>query len=110
MRIKKKDSSRLNLWHCHGELKLIELMFLIYNTGKNFFRYPDKLAWQLKLTRKHIRGSESFFKLHNFLISETESGNISRQEVVSMIPPIVLDIKSHHKVIKIVNDKKFAVL
>lgn len=60
--------------------------------------YPDNLAWQLKLTRKLIRGSESFFKLHNFLISETESGNISRQEVVSMIPPLCLDIKSHHKV------------
>jgi len=33
------------------------------------------------------------------LISETESGNISRQETVSMIPPIVLDVKPHHKVL-----------
>lgn len=60
--------------------------------------YPDELAWQLQLTRKDIRRSETFFKLHNFLIAETSSGNISRQEVVSMVPPLVLDIKPSHKV------------
>lgn len=61
--------------------------------------YPNGLAYQLELTRKNIRRSEGFFKLHNFLISETNSGNISRQEAVSMIPPIVLDVKPHHKVL-----------
>ena len=60
--------------------------------------YPDGMAWQLNITRKDIRRDEAFFKLHNFLISETESGNISRQETVSMIPPLVLDVKPHHKV------------
>jgi len=61
--------------------------------------YPDGMAWQLNITRKDIRRDEAFFKLHNFLISETESGNISRQETVSMIPPLVLDVKPHHKVL-----------
>ncbi|KAK5648676.1 hypothetical protein RI129_003568 [Pyrocoelia pectoralis] len=63
--------------------------------------YPDNLAWQLTLTRKDIRRSEAYFKLHNFLITETENGTISRQETVSMIPPLLLDIKSHHKVLDI---------
>lgn len=61
--------------------------------------YPDNLAWQIKLTRKDIRRSETYFRLHNFLISETNSGNISRQEAVSMIPPLVLDVQPHHKVL-----------
>lgn len=61
--------------------------------------YPDGLAWQLQLTRRDIRRSEHFFKLHNFLIAETNSGGISRQEAVSMIPPILLDVKPHHKVL-----------
>ncbi|XP_046386703.1 tRNA (cytosine(34)-C(5))-methyltransferase isoform X2 [Ischnura elegans] len=61
--------------------------------------YPDQLAWQLQLTRKDIRRSEAYVRLHNFLISETECGSISRQEVVSMIPPLVLDVKPHHKVL-----------
>nr|CAD7396849.1 unnamed protein product [Timema cristinae] len=61
--------------------------------------YPDNLAWQLTLTRKDIRRSEAYFRLHNFLINETQCGSISRQEVVSMIPPILLDVKSDHKVL-----------
>ena len=59
--------------------------------------YPDRMAWQINLTRKEIRRVESYFRLHNFLISETESGNISRQETVSMIPPRVLDVRPHHR-------------
>lgn len=61
--------------------------------------YPDKLAWQLNISRKDIRKTEAYERLHNFLISETDSGNISRQEAVSMIPPLVLDVQSHHKVL-----------
>lgn len=61
--------------------------------------YPNELGWQLELTRKDIRRSEAFYKLHNFLIAETNAGSISRQEAVSMIPPIVLDVQPHHKVL-----------
>ncbi|RZC27696.1 tRNA (cytosine(34)-C(5))-methyltransferase, partial [Asbolus verrucosus] len=61
--------------------------------------YPNKLAWQLELTRKDIRRCEAYYKLHNFLISETEHGTISRQETVSMIPPLLLDVQPHHKVL-----------
>jgi len=61
--------------------------------------YPEKFAYQINLTRNHIRREEAYFKLHNFLVSETESGNISRQEAVSMIPPIVLNVEPHHKVL-----------
>lgn len=60
--------------------------------------YPDGLAWQLQLTRKDIRRSEAYFRLHNFLIVETDIGSISRQEAVSMVPPLVLDVKPFHKV------------
>ncbi|XP_046652158.1 tRNA (cytosine(34)-C(5))-methyltransferase-like [Daphnia pulicaria] len=61
--------------------------------------YPEDLAWLLSLTRKDTRKSEGNVKLHNFLVSETEAGNISRQETVSMIPPLVLDVQPHPKVL-----------
>lgn len=61
--------------------------------------YPNEFAWQLDLSRKDIRRSEVLYKLHNFLIAETSSGNISRQEAVSMIPPLVLGVEPHHKVL-----------
>ena len=60
--------------------------------------YPDNLGWQLNLTRKDIRKNEAYCRLQNFLVSETETGSISRQETVSMIPPLVLDVQPHHKV------------
>lgn len=50
--------------------------------------YPNQMAYQLELSRKDIRRSESHYKLHNFLIAETDCGSISRQEAVSMIPPL----------------------
>lgn len=50
--------------------------------------YPNQMAYQLELSRKDIRRSESHYKLHNFLIAETDAGSISRQEAVSMIPPL----------------------
>lgn len=61
--------------------------------------YPNGMAWQLELSRRDIRRKESHYKLHNFLIAETNVGSVSRQETVSMIPPIVLDVKPHHKVL-----------
>jgi len=61
--------------------------------------YPDNLAYQLNATRKDIRREEIYFKLHNFLVAETDSGSISRQETVSMIPPLVLGVEPHHKVL-----------
>ena len=61
--------------------------------------YPDNLACQLNVTRKEIRSQEIYFRLHNFLVAETEAGSISRQETVSMLPPLVLGVKPHHTVL-----------
>ena len=61
--------------------------------------YPDKLAWQLNVTRKDIRRQERYHRLHDFLVAETESESISRQDTVSMLPPLVLDVKPHHTVL-----------
>lgn len=79
--------------------------FIDEQTAEDFDRpfplpwYPNNLAWQINVTRKNIRRTESLYKLHNFLVAETEAGGISRQEAVSMIPPLVLDVKPHHKVL-----------
>ncbi|XP_059509898.1 RNA cytosine C(5)-methyltransferase NSUN2 isoform X2 [Stegostoma tigrinum] len=61
--------------------------------------YPGELAWHINISRKMLRKSPVLQKFHQFLVSETESGNISRQEAVSMIPPLLLDIKAHHKIL-----------
>ncbi|XP_038218434.1 tRNA (cytosine(34)-C(5))-methyltransferase [Zerene cesonia] len=61
--------------------------------------YPGGLAWQLRLSRTDIRRSEPLYKLHNFLVAETAAGGVSRQEAVSMIPPVALQVEPHHKVL-----------
>ncbi|CAH2097810.1 unnamed protein product [Euphydryas editha] len=65
----------------------------------NLSWYPGGLAWQLRLSRTDIRRSEPLYRLHNFLVAETAAGGVSRQETVSMIPPVVLQVEPHHKVL-----------
>ncbi|KAG7086445.1 hypothetical protein E1B28_002398 [Marasmius oreades] len=60
--------------------------------------YPDGLAWQFNVPKKVLRKSPEFKKFHSFLVFETEVGNISRQEAVSMLPPLFLDVEPHHRV------------
>ncbi|KAF8156676.1 S-adenosyl-L-methionine-dependent methyltransferase [Crassisporium funariophilum] len=60
--------------------------------------YPDGLAWHFNVPKKVLRRSPEFKKFHSFLVFETEVGNISRQEGVSMLPPLFLDVEPHHRV------------
>ncbi|KAL1961972.1 hypothetical protein VTN77DRAFT_707 [Rasamsonia byssochlamydoides] len=55
--------------------------------------YPDQLAWSMTTPKTVIRRFAPFASFQKFLVSETDVGNISRQEVVSMIPPLLLDVK-----------------
>ncbi|VDD79465.1 unnamed protein product [Mesocestoides corti] len=61
--------------------------------------YPGLTAWQINASRLTIRKSSELKELQKFLVSESEAGNLSRQEAVSMLPPLVLDIKEHHAVL-----------
>lgn len=61
--------------------------------------YPNHLAWQLDVPKTVIRKTEQFAKTQRFLVVENAVGNISRQEAVSMIPPIVLEVEPHHTVL-----------
>lgn len=60
--------------------------------------YPEGLAWQFNVPKKVLRKSAEFKKFHSFLVGETEVGNISRQEAVSMLPPLFLGVEPHHHV------------
>lgn len=60
--------------------------------------YPEGYAWQFNVPKKVLRKQPEFKKFHSFLVFETEVGNISRQEAVSMVPPLFLDVQPHHKV------------
>ncbi|KAH7353425.1 NOL1/NOP2/sun family protein [Plectosphaerella cucumerina] len=55
--------------------------------------YPNELAWSMTTPKNIVRKFAPFSAFQKFLVSETSIGNISRQEVVSMIPPLVMDVR-----------------
>ncbi|KAH6659808.1 S-adenosyl-L-methionine-dependent methyltransferase [Truncatella angustata] len=61
--------------------------------------YPDQLAYSMNTPKHIIRKFPPFAAFQKFLVSETSVGNISRQEVVSMIPPLLMDVKPGHVVL-----------
>ncbi|GAA6012735.1 hypothetical protein JCM10207_005344 [Rhodosporidiobolus poonsookiae] len=58
--------------------------------------YPQQFAWQLPVPKQALRKNEEMKKFQHFLVYETDAGNISRQEAVSMIPPLLLDVQPGH--------------
>lgn len=61
--------------------------------------YPDQLAWFMTTPKNVVRRFKPFASFQKFLVAETDVGNITRQEVVSMIPPLLMDLKPHHTVL-----------
>ncbi|KAJ3105048.1 tRNA (cytosine(34)-C(5))-methyltransferase [Physocladia obscura] len=61
--------------------------------------YPNNFGWQYLATRSQIRNHEGIKKFHEFLMAETDCGNVSRQEAVSMIPPLFLGAQPGHYVL-----------
>ena len=61
--------------------------------------YPDELAWFMTVSKNGLKRTPGLEKFHQYLVAETESGNITRQEAVSMIPPLFMDVEPHHRVL-----------
>lgn len=60
--------------------------------------YPNKLAWHMNFSRAQLRKMPVLNALHEFIKRENDAGSISRQEAVSMVPPLFLDVQPHHVV------------
>ncbi|NXU56471.1 NSUN2 methyltransferase, partial [Turnix velox] len=104
LRITGYRSHAKEILHCLKEKYFKELQDLEVDGHKvempqSLSWYPEELAWHTNLSRKILRKSPQLEKFHQFLVSETECGNISRQEAVSMIPPLLLDVNPHHKIL-----------
>ena len=61
--------------------------------------YPAKLAWQMEFTRSQLRKLPALEALHEFMKLENEVGGITRQEAVSMVPPLFMDVQPQHRVL-----------
>mmetsp|Transcript_26542 Transcript_26542/g.47667 ORF Transcript_26542/g.47667 Transcript_26542/m.47667 type:complete len:607 (-) Transcript_26542:1068-2888(-) len=61
--------------------------------------YPKRLVWRLNSNKGDLKKQPGVKALHQFIQQATESGMMSRQELVSMIPPLILDVQPGHKVV-----------
>ena len=55
--------------------------------------YPNQLAWQLDCPNDQLRKSPTLAELRRFIVQENEVGNVSRQEAVSMLPALLLNVR-----------------
>jgi 16S rRNA C967 or C1407 C5-methylase (RsmB/RsmF family) len=58
--------------------------------------YPNGYAYKLGTDRRNLRKDPALQQLHRWMIKHTDMGNITRQEAVSMVPPLALDVAPHH--------------
>ncbi|KAG0660905.1 hypothetical protein C6P45_001453 [Maudiozyma exigua] len=61
--------------------------------------YHRSMAWQIDVPKRVMRKNDSFKRTQRCLVLETNAGNISRQEAVSMVPPLLMDIESYHHIL-----------
>lgn len=61
--------------------------------------YSNKLAWHMSFSRGQLRKLPILAEIHELLKRENEAGSITRQEAVSMVPPLFLAVEPHHKIL-----------
>lgn len=60
--------------------------------------YPEGAAWQIECSRRQMREA-GLRELQGLLVHLADEGKISRQEAVSMVPPLLLDVRPGHTVL-----------
>lgn len=55
--------------------------------------YPEQLVWSINTTKQQFKKSKLLKELHALVEKATDAGLVTRQELVSMMPPLFLDIK-----------------
>ena len=60
-------------------------------------RYPDRLAWQVDLTKKFVRKSPLLSKFHRFLVRENEQVRRNQYHVMCVLFPCMPQVhKQQH--------------
>jgi len=55
------------------------------------------IAWDIDMERRKLKRSAGQLRaFHQSLVMETKMGTVSRQEAVSMLPVVFLDVQAHH--------------
>jgi 16S rRNA C967 or C1407 C5-methylase (RsmB/RsmF family) len=56
--------------------------------------YPNMLVYSINTTKQQFKKSKTLEELHSYIEKASDVGLVTRQELVSMIPPLFLGIQS----------------
>ena len=67
---------------------------------RNLTNIPEfeNIIFFINVARHELRKNDALTNFHKFINRSCDSGLISRQEAVSMIPPLLLQVKKSHKI------------
>ena len=60
--------------------------------------YPLDIVYELMVPKELLRKNAGLKGVHKLVDSSNGAGLLTRQELVSMMPPLLCDIQSHHHV------------
>ena len=60
--------------------------------------YPQDLVFELMCPKELLKKNVGLKIVHKIIDNSKDAGLLTRQEIVSMMPPILCDIKAHHSV------------
>ena len=61
--------------------------------------YPHDVLFEMMIPRELLKKNVGLKKIHKLVMLMADSGLITRQEIVSMMPPILLDVKADHSIL-----------
>lgn len=60
--------------------------------------YPGGLLFEMSMPRELFKKNPALKKAHRFVQAISDAGLLSRQEIVSMLPPLLADVQHNHSV------------
>jgi len=61
--------------------------------------YPQELVYEMMIPGNLLKKVDELKAIHKMIDLAKDSGLLTRQEIVSMMPPALCDIQSHHSVL-----------
>ena len=61
--------------------------------------YPGQLVYCLNTNKQILKKSKVLAELHTLIQNASNSGLVTRQEIVSMLPPLYLDIQPTDRIL-----------
>jgi 16S rRNA C967 or C1407 C5-methylase (RsmB/RsmF family) len=83
----------------HGDLN-IKTAQLDYDSLRMDVKkyYPQDIVFEMMIPKELLKKNTGLKKVHEVIMKLADSGLITRQEIVSMLPPLLLDVHADHAV------------